>query len=119
MRDIKQVVAIIASFLASLIGTLFVMGYSSIKSRNLCLEGFSSPDDWPSPARFYRAFGPWGLLVPAAMALFAVFLMRKDRFSDLVVAVYTAAGWLFALSWSLGCIITWELPWALIGGVVK
>ena len=33
MRDIKEVVAIISSFLASLIGALFVAGYNSIQTR--------------------------------------------------------------------------------------
>jgi hypothetical protein len=114
MRERGQIVRMVSSFLACLIGALFVAGYNSIQSGNAYHRG--ALNDLPSPTSFYAACAPWGLLVPAAMAFGAAFLARKDRASDTLVEVHVAFGWLFALAWTLGCIVAWELPWMLIGG---
>ncbi len=115
MREGKQIVRMVSSFLACLIGALFVVGYNSIQSHNAYHRG-AMLKDLPSVAGFYAVLAPWGMFVPAAMALAIVFLARKDRASDTLVEVHAAFGWLFALAWTLGCIIAWETPWALIGG---
>ena len=114
MREGRQIVRMAASFLACLIGALFVAGHSRIQSMNAYHRGALGA--LPSPTRLYYACAPWARLVPAAMAIAALFLFKKDRASDTVVEAYVAFGWLFALAWSLGCIVAWDIPWMLIGG---
>ena len=118
MREGRQIVRMVSSFLACLIGALFVAGYNGIQSHNAGHRG-AMLKHLPSFARFYAVFAPWGMFVPALMALAIVFLAKKDRAPDTVVEAHVAFGWLFALAWTLGCIVAWEGPWALLGGGVS
>jgi hypothetical protein len=106
---------ITASTVAASIGATFAYLYSIIKTNNAHWLGA----ELPSLTTFYVWASPWGAAVPAAILLAGMGCLRCKTRKDAVLHIVSYAGWLFALAWSLGCILAWEVPYVIIHPEIK
>jgi hypothetical protein len=109
VRELKYIIGMIASVIAATFGALFALAHSRMQEHHTRIFYAGITRLYlTAPAAFFSACAPWVLFVPGAMAILVVIFAKKDRVPDAAVAVHTAFGWLFALGWSLGCIVAWE-----------
>lgn len=99
------------ALLAALAGSAFVAAYTSIKVHNANHQNL----ELPPLAHLFAWASPCGFVVPALMLLTFIACVRSKKQTGLVVDVVSSIGWLYALVWSLSCIVAWELPYVLLG----
>ena len=115
MSSSNWVARISASTLAAFAGAAFVYLYNTIKANNAHWQGI----ELPTLTAFYAWASPWGLAVPAAMLLAVMGCLRCKTRPDLILHTLSYLGWLYALAWSLGCILAWEIPYVIIHPEIK
>lgn len=115
MDPANRIVRIAASTIAASVGATFVYLYNAIKANNAHWQGI----ELPSLTAFYAWASPWGLAVPAAILLAGIGCLRLRTRPDLIIHMVSYSGWLYALGWSLGCILAWEIPYVIIDTEIK
>ncbi len=115
MDSANRIVRIAASATAASVSTVFVSLYNTLKVNNAHWQGI----ELPSLTAFYAWASPWGLAVPAAILLAGIGCLRLRTRPDLMLNIVSYSGWLYALAWSLCCILAWELPYVIIDAKIK
>jgi len=115
MNSANWVARIAASAIGASVGAAFVYLYNAIKANNAHWQGV----ELPSLTAFYAWASPWGLAVPAVILLAGVGCLRCKTRPDLILHIVSYSGWLYALAWSLGCILAWEIPYVIIHPEIK
>lgn len=115
MNSANGIDRIAASAIAASVGAAFAYLYSTIKANNAHWQGI----ELPSVTAFYAWASPWGLAVPAAILLAGIGCLRCRTRPDLILHIVSYLGWLYALAWSLGCILAWEIPHIIIHPQIK
>jgi hypothetical protein len=108
-------VRIAASTAAAAVSAVFVCLYNLMKANNAYWQGI----ELPIFTAFYEWASPWGLAVPAAIFLAGLGCLRFRTRPDLMFHIVSYSGWLYALAWSLGCILAWEIPYVIIDTGIK
>jgi hypothetical protein len=106
---------IAASTIAASVGAAFVYLYNTIKTNNAHWQGI----ELPNITAFYVWASSWGLVVPAAILLASIGCLRRKTRPDFILHVLSYLGWLYALAWSLSCILAWEIPYVIIQPEIK
>jgi hypothetical protein len=115
MHSVKETVHIAASTAAAFVGAVFVYLYNAMKANNAHWQDI----ELPVLTAFYERVSPWGLAVPAALLLAGIGCLRFRTRRDFILHIVSYAGWLYALGWSLGCILAWEIPYVIIDTGIK
>lgn len=115
MNSADRIARIAASTIAASVGAAFACLYSTIKANNAHWQGI----ELPSLTAFYAWASPWGLAVPALLLLAGIGCLRCKTRPDLVLRIVSYLGWLYALAWSFGCILAWEIPYIIIHPVIR
>ena len=115
MDSANRIVRITVSAAAAFVSAVFVNLYNAMKVNNAHWQGL----ELPSLTAFYAWASPWGLAVPAAVFLAGIGCLRLRTRPDLMLNIVSCSGWLYALAWSLGCILAWELPYVIIDTAIK
>jgi hypothetical protein len=114
MRSSDWATRIAASTTAASVGAVFAFLYNSMKANNAHWQGM----ELPGLTAFYAWASPWGLVVPAAVLLAGMGCLRCKTQPERILHILSYAGWLYALAWSLGCILAWEIPYLIINPAI-
>jgi hypothetical protein len=115
MNSANWIARLAASTVAASVGAAFVCLYNTIKANNAHWQGI----ELPNLTAFYVWASPWGLAVPAAILLAGIVCLRRKTRPDLIIHIVSYSGWIYALAWSLGCILAWEIPYIIIHTDIK
>lgn len=115
MNSGNWIARIAASTIAASVGAAFVYLYNAVKADNAHWQGV----ELPSLTAFYAWASPWGLAVPAAIFFAGIGCLRCKTRPDLIIRIVSYSGWLYALVWSLGCILAWEIPYSIVRPEIK
>jgi hypothetical protein len=115
MKSSHWIARTAASITAASVGAAFVYLYNTIKANNAHWQGM----ELPSLTAFYAWAAPWGFAAPAVILFVAIGCLRRKTQPDLILRVLSYLGWLYALAWSLGCILAWEVPYVIINPEIK
>ena len=115
MDPTNSIVRITASAAAAFVSALFVNLYNTMKVNNAHWQGL----ELPSLTAFYAWASFWGLAIPVVVFLAGIGCLRLKTRPDLILSIVSYSGWLYALAWSLGCILAWELPYVIIDTEIK
>ncbi|MBW1742150.1 MAG: hypothetical protein JRJ47_01805 [Deltaproteobacteria bacterium] len=115
MDSSNRIVRVAASAAAAFISSVFVSLYNAVEVNNAHWQGI----ELPNLTAFYAWASPWGLAIPAAVFLAGIGCFRLRTRPDLILNIVSYSGWLYALAWSLGCILAWELPYVIIDTEIK
>jgi hypothetical protein len=115
MNSANWIARIATCTIAASVGAAFVYLYNAVKANNARWQGV----ELPSLTAFYAWASPWGFAVPVAILLAGVGCLRGKTRPDLMLHIVSYSGWLYALAWSLGCILAWEIPYVIIHPEIK
>jgi hypothetical protein len=115
MTSANWITRIAASTIAASVGAAFVYVYNTIKANNAHWQNI----ELPSLTAFYAWSSPWSLAVPAVILVAGIGFLRCKTRPDLILHIVSYSGWLYALAWSLGCILAWEIPYVIIHPQIK
>ena len=110
MDSANRIVRITASAAVAFVSAVFVSLYNTLKVNNAHWERI----ELPGLTAFYAWASPWGVAVPVVVFLAGLACLRLRARPDLMLNIVSYSGWLYALAWSLGCILAWEVPYIII-----
>jgi hypothetical protein len=103
-----RIVRLISAELASLASSLFVCVYNTIEMHHARLQNVMN--SLPNITNFYVWASSYGFIVPFLILTIGILCinLRKAAIVNLTLSYF---GWVFSLTWSLGCILAWKLPY--------
>ena len=107
MKHAQEMVRVVAASLAVLASCTFVLNYDELKYHDVVECGGSK---LPVMTEFVTAHTGWVFLLFPAVLVSGILCRKRP----LAVTVICSLAWLFALSWSLLCILAWYAPFSLL-----
>jgi hypothetical protein len=103
-----RIVRLLGTVLASLASAAFVCVYNTIEMHHARLQNVIN--SLPNITNFYVWASPYGFIVPFLILTIGILCinLRKAAIVNLTLSYF---GWVFSLTWSLGCILAWKLPY--------
>jgi hypothetical protein len=105
MSRSEHLVKVLGAFLALLLSCLFVSRYNWASS--LAVDAHGRP--WPAVTEYLVRAAPYAYVIPVAVLLSGVLLLRHSQRSATALQILIALGYLAAFFWSMAAIYVWQV----------
>ncbi len=108
-----QLVRLVGSCLGLLVGVVFCHQFSTYQIQNFVFGAGVPASNLPAVCRWFATFSTWLLLLPPAILLVATRRLLRSPNQSPVVELLIQLTVLLTVVLVLGCILAWQMPYAI------
>lgn len=109
----RQLVRLMGACLALLFAVVFGHQFSAFQIQNFVYGAGIPASHLPPTCRWFAFHSAWLMVLPPAILLIGTRRLLRERSASVYVEVLVMATALLALAVVLGCILSWQVPYAV------